>query len=183
MKKIPSVWKRDFSKKGAPYLDEVTPGCEWVMAGEGVATRKWDGAACRIDDDGMLWARYDAKHGKQPPQDFEPCGQPDSETGHWPGWVPAIRPQDQWIREAAKPLSQKRPGTYEAVGPKINGNPERLEQHVAIRHTESAQYADAPRTFDGLRAWLEPLDIEGVVFQHPDGRMAKATKQGFGLKR
>lgn len=40
-----------------------------------------------------------------------------------------------------------------------------------------------PRDFDGLRAWLDGKDIEGIVFHHPDGRMAKIKLRDFGLRR
>lgn len=48
MKKIKSVFKRDYEGNRQVY-DEVTPGCEWVLAGEGVATEKYDGSAMMID--------------------------------------------------------------------------------------------------------------------------------------
>jgi hypothetical protein len=40
-----------------------------------------------------------------------------------------------------------------------------------------------PRDFDGLRTWLAGKDIEGIVWHHPDGRMAKIKLRDFGLKR
>jgi hypothetical protein len=40
-----------------------------------------------------------------------------------------------------------------------------------------------PLNFGGLRAWMEGRDIEGVVFHHADGRMAKIKLRDFGLKR
>lgn len=185
MKKIASVWVRDFGVKGAPYRNEVTPGCEWVLAGEGVATRKYDGTAVLVDATGALFARYDAKRGKAPPAGFIHCQEPDPETGHWPGWVPATRPEDKWIRDAFESTRAQglvESGTWEAIGPKIGGNPEACAIHVLVRHGADV-LEPCPRDFDGLRAWLAPLDIEGVVFHHLDGRMAKATKQGFGLPR
>lgn len=75
-------------------------------------------------------------------------------------------------------------GTYEALGPKIGGNPERFPRHLLRRHGDQLlRGAPRTRTFETLKAYLAPLDVEGIVFHHPDGRMAKATKQGFGLKR
>ena len=41
----------------------------------------------------------------------------------------------------------------------------------------------APRTFARLREWLATQDVEGIVFHHPDGRMAQVTLRDFGLKR
>lgn len=43
--------------------NEVTPGCEWVLAGEGIPTRKFDGSACMIENQ-QMFKRYDAKNGK-----------------------------------------------------------------------------------------------------------------------
>lgn len=73
-------------------------------------------------------------------------------------------------------------GTYELCGPKIDGNPEGFPEHVLIRHGHT-ELPQAPRTFDGLRAWLAERDIEGIVFHHADGRMCKIKTKDFGLKR
>lgn len=183
MKKIPSVFERDHNQEGATYSQTVTPGCEWVLAGEGIPTRKWDGTAVAIIG-GKRYARYDAKRGKPAPPGGIPCQEPDPITGHWPFWVPATRPQDKWIAEATVELGAK-DGTYEACGPKIGANGERFTTHELIRHGEEDPLitTDAPRDFEGLKAYLAPRDVEGIVFHHPDGRMAKVTKQGFGLKR
>jgi len=61
MKKIPSLFVRDYEMDkpfdGIPVKGcflatyEVTPGCEWVLNGEGVATRKWDGTAIMVGTD------------------------------------------------------------------------------------------------------------------------------------
>jgi len=52
-----------------------------------------------------------------------------------------------------------------------------------VPHSEAAQYNDVPRTFDGIRGFLETMDIEGLVFHHPDGRMAKIKKRDYGQQR
>lgn len=185
MRKTPSVFVCDYSKRGeTPARDEVTPGCEWVLAGEGVATRKWDGS-CVLVRGGVLLARYDAKHGKTPPANFEPA-QPEADpiTGHWPGWVPTDGPQHKWhvhafLQSGGAGLPD---GTYEAVGPAFQGNPERLEHNELRRHGGEVHFL-VPRTFEGLREYLRGKDIEGLVFHHPDGRMAKVRLDQFGLKR
>jgi hypothetical protein len=184
MKKIPCLFQRDFTDKRRPVLlRDVTPGCEWVLAGEGVATRKWDGAACAIIN-GELYARYDAKNGKPPPLGAIPCDDPDPITSHWPHWVRAIRPEDLWLRAAWPVMSFTREsllpnGTYEACGPKIGGNPERLHDHILIRHGRDV-LPDCPRDWDGLSKYLHDNVIEGVVFHHPDGRMVKIRRDDFG---
>lgn len=55
MKKIPTLFKRLYCEDGAVILTrEVTEGMEWVLSRrkkeQGVATVKWDGAACAISD-------------------------------------------------------------------------------------------------------------------------------------
>lgn len=68
MKKIKSVFERDYEGTHLVY-DSVVPGCEWVLAGEGVATRKYDGSCCAIID-GELFRRYDCKKGKSRRKDL-----------------------------------------------------------------------------------------------------------------
>lgn len=183
MKKIISLFQRNYTTDNL-VRDEITPGAEWVVDGEGVATIKWDGTCCLIRG-GKLFKRYDAKHGKKPPADFEPAQEPDPKTGHWPGWVPVgDGPNDQWHRQAFAPHADGvvtlEDGTYELVGPKIGINPHQLQSHIFIRH--GIAKADAPRTFAELKAWFATQDIEGLVWHHPDGRMVKIKKRDFGLK-
>ena len=65
MKKIISLFQRNYDGDRL-VRDELVPGAEWVAAGEGKATRKWDGTCCMVRD-GVLFKRYDAKAGKTPP--------------------------------------------------------------------------------------------------------------------
>jgi len=183
VRKIPTIFVRDKFDRSRVTV-ECTAECLWVFAGEGIATRKWDGTAVMIQN-GELWCRYDAKHGKMPPANFV-AAQPDAdpETGHWPGWVPAgTEPQYIWQRHAFAFYVGGLPDyTYEAVGPHFQGNPERLERDSLLRHGE-AILEDAPRTFAELREWFKGKDIEGIVWHHPDGRMGKLKKKDLGLKR
>ena len=41
---------------------------------------------------------------------------------------------------------------------------------------------DCPRDFRGLMDYLRGRDIEGVVWHHPDGRMAKLKGTDFGRR-
>lgn len=51
MKKIPTLFERIFvNHKVTGITDKVTPGMEWVLQGEGIATVKYDGACCAIID-------------------------------------------------------------------------------------------------------------------------------------
>ena len=71
MKKIPSLFKRDYGEGQRLVYDEIVPGTEWVVAGEGVATRKFDGTCCMIKD-GEIYRRYDLKKGRTRPEGFIP---------------------------------------------------------------------------------------------------------------
>lgn len=182
MVKIISLFIRDYDGN-RQVINEVVPGAEWVGAGEGAPTRKWDGTCCLIRN-GFFYKRYDAKHGKEPPAGFEPAQDaPDERTGHWPGWLlVGDGPDDRWHREGRENTGPIPDGSYELVGPKINGNPDGFETHLLVRHGE-AKVEDAPRDYDGLKAYFETHDIEGIVWHHPDGRMVKIKGKDFGIKR
>lgn len=189
MKKIPSVLERDWQGDRSRVVAELNPDCEWVMRGEGVATRQWDGTAVRVRG-GRLFARADAKRGKTPPPGFEPCEDaPDPHTGHWPGWRPAhTGPEDQWLQEAFEASGGETlcDGTYEAIGPRIGGNPECVDPHRLVRHGADVLRFDwaakwAGDLYRNLISYLWLARIEGIVWHHPDGRMAKIKRRDFGI--
>jgi len=76
-------------------------------------------------------------------------------------------------------------GTYELAGPKVNGNPERLERNTLILHAHAEVQFDDPamRSYDTIRALVlrlvEANGWEGLVYHHPDGRMAKIKARDF----
>lgn len=118
MQKIPTLYLRD---PATHYVtDQVNPGCEWVLAGEGFPTRKYN-------------------------------------------------------------------GTYELIGPMINGNPDRATAHRLERHT----VAETIGVLDEGGASVanpDPADVialcrewgwEGTVWHHPDGRMAKLKVRDY----
>jgi hypothetical protein len=181
MKKIISLFQRNYDGDRL-VRDEVVPDAEWVIDGEGIATRKWDGTCCMIKD-GILYKRYDIKKGRKKPDGFIPAQEPDEKTGHWPGWVKVDEnnPSDKWHTRAFAALQNKLDGTYELCGPKVQNNPEKFGSHFLIQHGES--FLCAPRTYNELKKWFIEKDIEGIVWHHPDGRMVKIKKKDFGLKR
>lgn len=183
MKKIPTIFERDWGGDRSRVLDKPNPSCAWVFAGEGTATRKLDGTSCLVKD-GKLFKRRELRVHEVPPTDFESVGF-DEETGKTVGWVPVTNdPSDKYHREAFR--SDLSDGTYELVGPKVQGNPERFEKHTLVKHdTLSVEMGmkNVPRDFNGLSMWLLDKDWEGIVFHHPDGRMGKIKKRDFGMKR
>lgn len=182
MKKIPSLFERNYDTDNL-VRDEVVPGSEWVQNGEGIATRKYDGTCCLILAR-EIYARYDVKNGKIPPNDFIPAQDPDPITGHWPGWIKGNRNDNRYKYHFEALFGISLPdGTYELCGPKIQGNPEKLLGHYLISHEHAHPFHDAPRTFNEIKEWFKGKDIEGIVWHHPDGRMVKIKKKDFGMRR
>lgn len=183
MKKIPTLFVRDFEHSHGKYVtSEVNPGCEWVIAGEGRATRKFDGT-CVLVRDGVLYKRREFKDGAKVPERFEEADY-DETTGKHVGWVP-VDPSDKgdrWYGEAwsfeVSTWGDPADGTYELCGPKVQGNPEQFDQHVLVAHGRE-EITDLPRDFNGLRTWLAESNFEGIVWHHPDGRMAKLKRRDF----
>jgi len=176
MKKIISLFQRNYDGDRL-VRNEVVPGAEWVINGEGFATRKYDGTACMVRD-GVLYKRYDRKQGKPAPEGWEPCEpEPNEHTGHWPGWVPVgDGPEDKYYREA---FNEDLPdGTYELCGPAIQGNPEGFPQHVLVPHGMTI-LPDAPRDYEGIKQYLKSSDIEGIVWHGPGGKMVKIKQKDF----
>ena len=65
MKKIPTLFERVYENHKIVGITEVvTPGFEWVLAGGGISTIKYDGSCCAIIN-GELYKRYDDKKGKK----------------------------------------------------------------------------------------------------------------------
>jgi hypothetical protein len=187
MKKIPTLFERDWKGDKSRVTSEVNPTALWVFSEPCRATRKFDGTAVMLRND-ILYCRFDAKNGKTPPANFEPAQpEPDEETKHWPGWVPAGNdPQYQWQQKAFE-FSKEHAlldgdGTYEAVGPHFQGNPEHYAVDCLVKHG-AEELPDAPKYFNELAEWFKGRDIEGIVWHHADGRMAKIKAKDFGVRR
>ena len=162
MRRIPTLFERDFDNRGQ-ITEKCAEGTEWVQDGEEVATRKYDGTSCMVRG-GKLYRRAEVKAGRTPPPGFELVHR-DEQTGKTVGWVEVgWGSEDKWHRSAI-------PG----------GNPEHVEQSVLLRHDDAQVLDDAPRTYQGLRDDLAGKDIEGIVWHHPGGRMAKIKLRDFGL--
>jgi len=191
MKKIPTIFERDWNGDRSRVLDQINPAAQWVFDGEGVATQKLDGTCCMVRDLKLFKRRElresDYANGAAP-DGFE-LADHDIETGKVVGWVPVMDgPEDRWHNEALRTAEAENQSladcTYELVGPKIQGNPEGDQRHRLVAHDARLQIGVVfPRTFEGIRAFLDGNDMEGIVFHHPDGRMAKIKGKDFGLKR
>jgi len=219
VRKIITVFQRNYETDRL-VRDELVPGAEWVLAGEGIATRKWDGA-CTMVRCGQLFKRYELKRENRPkiaPPGFEPMQAPDEVTGAIPGWVPVGEgPEDKWFRVARANVlnagdgheGSLEDGTYEAIGPHFGGghhdkNPEGCPFDMLLPHGKEI-VTNFPHSFGRMRQYFLDMgrdfaaydatqdspviallggpSIEGVVFHHPDGRMAKIKARDFGIKR
>lgn len=175
MQKIPTLFVRDPGDLKR-VTREVRPDCQWVIDGEGEPTRKYDGTCVRIDDSGAWWARREVKAGKPAPDGFVAV-QEDPATGKTVGWEPVEQSAFAKFFEQAR-TGREVAGTYELCGPKVNGNPESYPEHTLVRHETASVLTDVPRDFEGLMTWLlAHPEYEGIVWHHPDGRMAKLKRR------
>lgn len=192
MRKIPTVFVRDPADM-AHLTDEWHPDCLWVRDGEGTATRKYDGTCVLLRRDGIAihpFVRREVKPGNEAPKGWREV-EHDPATGKRVGWLPYAgtsfeRFIDEALTEGTGPWP---PGTYELCGPRINKNPEGYDQHVLVSHADAEQVASSgwppPPTTD-LVAYVAGLVIsmavagwEGIVWHHPDGRMAKLKARDY----
>jgi hypothetical protein len=203
MKKIKTLFVIDRNTDMA--TDVLTAGAEWVIRGEGKATIKFDGSSAYFAE-GKLFKRFDRKlksnfskmarsmGDKFVPEDHMfnevpegaiPCeAAPAAHSLHFPHWVPVgDGPEDKFHREALENAGDLKDGaTYELVGPKVNGNPYKLERHELWEHG-SVDFEVTDFTFEGLKKlFAEKLvNEEGLVFHHPDGRMIKLRNKDFSF--
>ena len=189
MKKIPTLFEREFKDhKVVKVLTKVHPGMEWVLKGEGIATVKYDGSCCAVID-GEYYKRYDCKKGKIPPEGFIPCCEPDTITGHWPGWVKIDEknPADKWFVTAYEMTvmlenygMKLSDGTYEAVGRCFQNNPYNFTSNKLIKHGK--EIVEVERTFDGIKKYLSEHEIEGLVFWKDGSPQCKIKRSDFGFE-
>tara|TARA_Y100000310_G_scaffold344062_2_gene454882 strand:- start:701 stop:1228 length:528 start_codon:yes stop_codon:yes gene_type:complete len=175
MQKIPTLFQRDPATNMRTLTHDIHPDCQWVLNGEGRATRKLDGT-CAMIRDGQLYKRREVKKGKPEPEGFELVAE-DANTGKRVGWIAVgDGPEDKYFREAMD--GGFNDGTFELVGPKVQGNPEGFTVHTLVAHG-AYDIPGVPRDYDGLAEFLSTFPHEGIVWHHPDGRMAKIKCRDF----
>ncbi len=182
MRKIPTIFVRDDNDRRF-VTSEPHPDCDWVFRGDGVPTRKYDGTCVRFDG-ADWWARREVRPGRPVPADFV-LVQTDEVTGKSVGWEPISA--SAFARYHAEALAAGgpdwKPGTYELIGPKVNGNPERAEGHRLVPHESAEPVGLTGRTYEAIRAAVlaahDAYGCEGIVFHASDGRMAKIKARDF----
>lgn len=184
MKKMKSLFKREFENhKVCKCLNEVSEGCEWVLQGEGYATEKMDGTCCLIQD-GKIYKRFDYKKGRKLPSGAIPCQEKADEiTGHFPHWVlcDENNPSDKYHIKAFKQKKNWENGTYELIGKHFQSNPYDLEDDFLRKHGNHILLG-VPRTYEGIKKYLESHLIEGIVFYRENGEMCKIKRSDFNFE-
>ena len=164
MRKIPTLFVRNpETHKIEPILSE---GCEWVLQGEGTATRKVDGTAVLIRN-GHAYKRREVKPGRTPPADFERI-ETDETTGKKVGWVP-VHPTDPCDRyfDRGHPRDRGRhPATARgdlragrAEGPGQHGEPRPAHVDRAQQRPAAHRGAAADRRHQGRERVQHPRDV------------------------
>jgi hypothetical protein len=200
---IPTLYLREFNTE-ARITPVVRDGCWWVVNGQGKATRLYDGVCVAwlptihakpaygreipLLNVGALGVSVDwFQRVKIPasvklPDDFTVIDQ-NRITGTWLGWQPVDLEKDPLadaLRVASGSLGDPATvpfGTYELCGPGIKDNADGFERPTLIRHADAEQLDDVPNEFHALMEWLvEHEQHQGVVWRHPDGRMAKIRR-------
>lgn len=196
--KLESPFVREETDSGE-YLvtDEVADGYEWVFEDESVlAVEKLDGenVAVYIDEDGAI-SGISTRDGVS----VEPFGNVAHThivkgvlDAHGRGWTDSLA-AGEWHYG-------------EVVGPKSKENPYLLDEHMWVPFAYAREnlayesWGEYPKSFEVISDWFEdgliplftsrihsiPFDelyedafVEGVVFTHPDGRMAKLRRDMF----
>lgn len=184
MKKMKTLFIRDyFDNHKFTLTDKVAEGYELVLAGEGKATRKYDGTCCLIKNN-QIYRRFDWKKGRNLPKNAIPCQEKaDEVTGSFPHWVlcEESNPNDKWYIKAFNVKKSWLDGTYELCGEHFQNNIDKTVQtgDILIRHGEDI--LDVPRDFSGIRAYLNDHQIEGIVFHRENGDMCKIKRSDFGF--
>ncbi len=192
MRKIPTLFVRD-PKQPRFLLQETHPDCLWVVtlwnSDTMLATEKLDGTNVRLTIRSGSIVRLEKRRNPTKRQKASDIVMPwyvDAECGA----------SDKWIREAAEgtDTSNWPDGEHccEALGPKIQGDPLGLEQHLCypfdLKADEIALKRPSACDFGTLRKWIHSLGsvlspghhAEGVVFHVIDGpSRAKLKRRDF----
>ncbi|MFJ5230780.1 hypothetical protein ACIQBJ_12915 [Kitasatospora sp. NPDC088391] len=183
MEKIPTLFERDGDFR---VVDRPRAECAWVFAGEGAPTEKVDGTNVRLTVRSGRLVRVEKRRNPSAAQ---------KKLGIVDGWYADTAEgaaEDRWILAAADgtDVTGWPDGEHpcEALGPRIQGNPLKLAEHLCLPFDREAPvYEGVPRSYQGLREYLAGLEsrfapgapAEGIVFHHPDGRRAKIKRKDF----
>lgn len=188
MKKMPIIFDMTFNEDGDREVihticTEIRNLVNSTLAEGGhiIPTFKRDGTAVFRDADGDWFTRRAVRPGKEAPEGFIPL-ETDPNTGITFGWEPKdSSSMKKFLNRAIARFIEDNEAeppkgtTFELLGPKINGNPEKvaadeLRIHGCERATEFPTIEDILNSDDPF-AMLKPIfadfrakHIEGIVF-------------------
>lgn len=196
MKKIPTLFKRAANGFVIPELNEKAA---WVLQEESTALRKYDGVCFMFDGEewwnrrswqGRIKQKMDMYGIK--PVEYDPNTQKTfgwAQDGSFGKYLRQALQYPPVHADAVPQASEYLPGTYELVGPKINGNPEGFAQHRLIYHARAEQLSninslnlnqlDVQQAYNALAATLSYVLVEGAVFYGSEGQLAKIKRRDF----
>lgn len=195
MKKIPTVFEREFVGHRIVTVKEIVAPELQDAFKNGIATVKVDGSCCALIE-GVFYKRFDAKSGRKIPEGAIPCCEPDPVTGHHPHWVPVDFESkgDRWFVNALQHYqmmdsanyatmymaSAEHPVTFEAIGMHFNGNPYGLDYDTLERH--GLRLTEVERSLRGVCEYLRVTPIEGLVFWINGEPVCKIKRSDFGFE-
>ena len=186
MPKLESPFVRVQQGKRYVVTPQVADGFEWVFADDAVvATEKLDGTNVSIVIENGHIVRVFNRTSQIDP--WGPRSEISDAVRDAVARGRALLPDGQWFGEV--------------IGPKVQGNPYSLEEHqwvpfrtYCLHSLAYRTWGKYPKTFNAISEWFKDglwsllymkhfggahRLAEGVVFHHPDGRMAKLRRDMF----
>ncbi len=189
MRKIPTIFDRNWETNRKVNANLVV---DFDFA-NAVATEKLDGMNIRLTIRNETIVRVEKR--RNPTKIQKKQGIVD------PWYVDAIQgaPEDKWIFDAVEHSDFKDvpdgEWSAEALGKNIQGNPLNLDHNEVFIFSLPQMRTkiildDAPHSYEALRSYLRHKKsfigndalIEGIVWHHPNGQMAKIKRKDFDLK-
>ena len=184
MPKLQSPFVRKFNDKHEyVVIDEINPGYEWVFEDpEVIAVEKLDGTnvSIIINENSI------------------------TDVFNRTVRIPFINKGKQFIIEGVQNAYERGYLKFlpngqhfgEVIGPKLQKNPYKLEKHLFVPFSKLQKkykyksWGKYPKDFESISEWFKDLKplfgrkynsdyVEGIVFTHPDGRMAKLRRDMF----
>ena len=175
MKKMPIIFDMTFNEDGDREVlhtirKEIRDLVNKILTDGGriIPTFKRDGTAVFCDANGEWFTRRAVRPGKEAPEGFIPL-ETDPNTGTTFGWEPKdSSPMKKFLDRAINRfvddngIEPPRDTTFELIGPKINGNPERVDaEELRIHGQEKA--TDFP-TIQEILASNDPFEMLKPIF-------------------
>ncbi len=186
MKKIPTIFERDWEGKSHKVIDKYVEGVRPLFLGACKATEKLDGMNVRVTVRNNTCVRLEKRRNPDKIQKAKGIIEP------WYTDTNEFGPEDKWLLDALKNTDLNLPDgewSGEALGPNIQGNPLKLETNRILFFSldQAPVFEDAPITFAELKEWLpkqkskygNDCGIEGIVWHAENGDMFKIKCKDF----